>query len=125
MRVGQIGTASTVVAQNNTAKAVKSGSLNVFATPMLVALMEEAACNALAVSLEAGQTTVGTAISINHSAASPLGAKITARAEITAVNKREITFNVTAKDEKNEIGAGTHTRFMVDEARFLARVEAP
>ncbi|MCL2189086.1 MAG: thioesterase family protein [Defluviitaleaceae bacterium] len=122
MKTGQTGTAATVVAATNTALAVKSGMLPVFSTPMMVALMEEAACNALQNDLEEGHTTVGTDIDVAHVAASPMGAKITATAEVTSVEGRKITFAVTACDDKHEIGAGTHTRVIIDTERFMARL---
>jgi predicted thioesterase len=86
--IGKKGIAETVVTEANTAKAVGSGNLLVFSTPMMIALMEAAACNALADSLEAGQTSVGTGIDIHHTAASPLGMKISAMAIIESVSGR-------------------------------------
>jgi RimJ/RimL family protein N-acetyltransferase/predicted thioesterase len=117
--IGKTATTTTIVSENNTAKAVGSGSLNVFATPMLIALMERAACECLA--LDNGQTSVGTAINIEHTAASPLGAEITSTATITAVDGRKIEFEVAASDNKGEIGRGTHTRFIVDGERFMTK----
>lgn len=117
MEIGKTATASTIVKDSNTAKAVGSGDLDVFSTPMMVALMEEAACNTLE-----GQSSVGTHINIEHIAASPLGAEITATATITAVEGRKITYDITARDKKNEIGKGTHIRFIVDPERFMAKL---
>jgi len=113
--------AKVTVNTHNTAKAVGSGSLDVFATPMMVALMEQAACNALADWLEEGQTSVGTAIAVNHIAASGIGAEITATATITGTDGRKITFDLMASEGEKEIGNGTHTRVIVDAARFMAR----
>jgi predicted thioesterase len=120
--IGKTAAVNTVVDTTNTAAAMKSGSLNVFATPSMVALMEQAACLCLADSLDDGKTSVGTEINIRHTAASPLGAEITAMAEIIAVSDRRIEFEVTARDGKREIGSGTHTRTIVDTARFMAKL---
>jgi len=121
--LGKTATASTAVSPHNTAKAVGSGSLDVFATPMMVALMERAACDCLADGLAEGQSSVGTRIDVEHTAASPIGAEITATAVITALNGRKVEFAVTAGDGKGEIGRGTHTRFVIDAARFMQRAE--
>lgn len=121
LKIGEKAAASAIVDAGSTAKAVGSGSLDVFATPMMVVLLERAACNCLASCLEPGETSVGTRIDVRHTAASPLGAAITAAAIVEHVAGREVTFVVTASDEKGEIGRGTHTRFVVDAARFMAK----
>ncbi|MCL2398519.1 MAG: thioesterase family protein [Defluviitaleaceae bacterium] len=121
--IGKTATATTTVKDTNTAKAVGSGNLDVFSTPMMIALMEEAACNVLANSLEPGQSSVGTQISIDHTAASPLNSNITATATITGIEGRKVTFDISAKDDKSEIGKGTHTRFIVDAERFMAKLK--
>ncbi|MCL2055354.1 MAG: thioesterase family protein [Oscillospiraceae bacterium] len=120
---GKTASAKVKVDGSNTAKAVGSGSLDVFATPMMVALMEKAACECLADGLEAGQTSVGTHIEVSHTAASPLGAEITACASVTGVSGRSVEFSVTAQDGKGEIGSGKHTRFIVDEERFMGKLK--
>ena len=114
-------TATVRVNESNTAKAVGSGSLDVFATPMMIALMESAACKCLADGLEAGQTSVGTMISVEHTAASPLGVEITATAVIVGIEDRKIVFEVSACDANGEIGSGTHERYVVAVDRFMAR----
>ncbi len=119
--MGHTGTAETAVSQQKLAVAVGSGSLRVFATPMMAALMEEAACNAVAPFLEEGETTVGTALDIAHTAATPEGMKVTAEAEITASNGREIVLEVRAFDEAGEIGRGTHKRFVVFSEKFQSK----
>ena len=121
--VGKSGTATAIVNESNTAKAAGSGSLDVFATPMMVALMEKAACTALADSLADGESSVGTAISVAHTAASPLGAKIIATATITDIDGRKVSFTVIAADEMGEIGRGTHTRVIVDTRRFMQKLQ--
>ena len=119
---GKKGTARTIVTEKNTAKAVGSGSLEVFATPMMIALMEEAACNCLAEMLEPGQSSVGTQVQVNHSAPSKLGAAVTATAIINEVDRRSVSFTVTASDDKGEIGSGKHTRFIVDVEKFMQKM---
>lgn len=123
MEIGLTFTSTTVVDNTNTAVALGSGDMEVFATPAMVALMENAAMNAVAPHLEAGQTTVGTEISTTHIKASALSATITATATLTAIEGRKLTFAVTAHDGGNIIGEGTHTRFIVDRERFLAKVK--
>lgn len=123
LTIGTKGTAATAASEQKLAVSVKSGSLRVFATPMMAALMEEAACNALAPFLEGDETTVGTQLCIDHSAATPEGMQVTAEAEITAVNGREICMNVRAYDEAGEIGSGTHKRFVVFAEKFQNKTD--
>ena len=123
MNIGLTYTSTTVVNNNNTAKALGSGDMDVFATPAMVALMENAAMNAVAPHLEEGQTTVGTQISTSHIKASALGATITATAVLTAVDGRSLTFEITARDGENVIGEGVHTRFIIDRERFLSKLK--
>ncbi|MCL2217099.1 MAG: thioesterase family protein [Defluviitaleaceae bacterium] len=119
---GKTATATTTVSEKNTAKAVGSGNLDVFSTPMMIALMEQAACECLADILEPGQSSVGTQISVAHTAASPLGAKITATATITQAEGRKISFAISATDDTGEIGNGTHDRFIIDADRFMGKL---
>lgn len=123
MNIGLSYTATTTVNQNNTALALGSGDMDVFATPAMVALMENAAMNAVAPHLEAGQTTVGTQITTSHIKASALGATISATATLTAVDGRSLTFAITAREGDKIIGEGSHTRFIVDRERFLAKLK--
>lgn len=115
------GTAETDVTADKLAVNVGSGSLAVYATPSMIALMEESACNCLADYLENDETTVGTELSIRHLSATPEGMKVTAEAVLTAVNGREFTFDVTACDESGLIGKGTHKRFLVYSEKFTAK----
>ena len=119
--VGQKGEVSFTVTREKTAKFFESGGLDVFATPAMIAAMESAACNAL--SLDEGSTSVGTSVNIKHVSATPVGMKIRAVAEVTAVNGRSVDFIVTAYDEAGLIGEGTHGRAVVDIARFMQRVD--
>ena len=103
---------------------MKSGSLPVFATPAMAALMEETSAAALSLFLEEGETSVGTALGLKHTAATPLGMKVTATAEIVEVDRRRVTFQVTVRDEQEEIGSARHDRFVVGAEKFLAKANA-
>ncbi|MGA9421351.1 MAG: thioesterase family protein [Rhodanobacteraceae bacterium] len=96
----------------------------VFATPMMVTAMENAALNAVREYLDPGESAVGTGVNIRHLAATPVGHLITAQAEVTKVDGRRIEFNVSAHDEVEEIGTGTHERMVVDMARLDQRLKA-
>ena len=121
--LGKTAAVSTIVDKNNTAAAVWSGSLDVFSTPMMIALMEQAACECLADGLDPGQTSVCTDINVSHTAASPVGAEITATATIEAVHGRRFEFTVTASDTSGEIGRGKHTRYIVETDKFMKKAE--
>lgn len=111
------------VSTSNTAKAVGSGSLDVFATPMMLALMEEATCKACAPLLDDGETTVGTKISVTHDKASKIGTEITANAVLEEVDGRRLVFSVCAYDDSsNIIGKGTIERFVVFAEKFMKKV---
>ena len=119
--VGIKGRSETVVTEQNTASAVGSGLVPVFGTPFMIALMENAAVDALTPYLEAGQGSVGTRLDVSHDAATPIGLKVWAEAELTAVEGKALTFAVTAYDEAGPIGKGVHHRFIIDVDRFLAK----
>ncbi len=121
INVNSKGTATTAVNETNTAATMGSGSLKVFATPAMVALMEASACNCLADFLDEGETTVGTALDIKHISATPVDMAVTAEATLAEVNGREFTFEVKAFDESGEIGCGTHKRFLVFSEKFTAK----
>ena len=122
--VGSKGRAACVVNDQNTAAAVGSGLLPVFATPQMIALMENAAVDATQASLEEGQGTVGTRLDVSHDSATPVGMQVWAEAEVTAVEGRKLTFKVALHDEKGPVGGGTHERFVVNDAKFAAKAEA-
>ena len=124
VEIGMRGCASAVVAGEDTAQAMGSGLVPVLATPRMIALMEEAAVNAAQSGLLPGETTVGVRLETSHDAATPVGMKVTAWAEVTAVEGRNITFAVWAEDSVEQIGRGTHQRAVVQTERFLARVQA-
>ena len=119
--VGMKGEAVTLVEREDTAREVGSGDLLVYATPCMVALMEGAACEAIAESLSDTQTTVGTALNIEHTSATPVGLEVRAEATVTAVEGKVITFDVKAFDEAGEIGHGIHKRVIVSSQKFLER----
>ena len=113
----------TVVTEANTAKHLGSGNVEVFATPAMVRLMEEAGVAAVDHLLPEGQRTVGVSLNVRHSAATPLGMSVTVRAELVEVEGRRLTFRVEAFDEVEKVGEGTHQRYVIDVAHFQQRVE--
>jgi fluoroacetyl-CoA thioesterase len=123
LSIGMTGEATTVVVHENTAAAVGAGGVEVFGTPMMVALMENAAWRAVANELDEGQVTVGTAVNIRHLGATPLGQHVRATAELTEIDGRRLVFKVEAYDERQKIGDGSHERFIVDLKRFLGRIK--
>lgn len=119
MQIGLTKETMTKVTEANTAAAVKSGTLPVFATPMMIALMEEAAASLVEEHLDREETSVGILMNVKHTAATPVGMNVRAKAEITAIDGRKITFKVEAFDEKEKIGEGVHERFIVKSEKFL------
>ena len=119
--VGMKGEVGTTVEREDTALEVGSGSLLVYATPCMVALMEGAACEAIAEALRENPTTVGTALNIEHISATPVGLDVRAEATVTAVEGKVITFEVKAFDEAGEIGRGTHKRVVINSQKFLEK----
>ena len=121
LTIGLKGRADDVVTDRNTAQAACSGALPVFGTPFMCALMEKAAWTSIAPHLDDGDGTVGTKLDISHISATPLGMKVWAESEITAVDGKRIELKVAAYDEKGLIGEGTHERFIITNDRFLAK----
>lgn len=121
---GLTGTASGEVTSANTAIALGSGDVPVFATPALAGLMEAAAVDALLDALDAEQTTVGVQLELQHLAATPLGMTVRAEARLMTVEGRSLTFRVSATDEVEQIGVGMHQRVIVDRDRFMSRTLA-
>ena len=122
LTAGLIGTATTTVTTANIAATMKSGSLAVFATPAMCALMEEAACGAVNAHLEAGSGTVGISLNITHDRATAMHDTVTATATLTQVEGRKLTFSVQAEDSKGLIGKGSHERFIINNEKFMAKV---
>ena len=123
VEIGMKGRAETVVTRENTAQAAGSGLVPVFATPWMIALMENAAVNAVQAGLAPDEGTVGTRLDVTHDAATPIGMRVWAEAEVTAVEGRKLTFAVSAWDEAEKIGGGTHERFIIKPERFLAKAQ--
>lgn len=117
--IGLKGEVSTLVEKEDTAAEVGSGSLLVYATPCMVALMEGAACEAIAEAMTEEKTSVGIELNISHLSATPVGLEVRAEAEVTAVDGKIVTFQLTAYDEAGKIGEGTHKRCIVSSQRFL------
>ena len=122
LETGLTYTATTKVTQEKSALAMGSGNLMVFATPALVALMENAAMNAVAPCLPDGSTTVGSEINVTHTKPTGIGATVSATAELLSVDGRKLLFKVAAHDGVGLIGEGTHVRFVVDVERFLSKL---
>lgn len=124
IKTGITGTSELTVSDKELAINVESGSLNVFATPSMIALMEKAACSCISDYLESTETTVGTEITVRHSSATPKGMKVCAEAELTEVNGRELIFSVKAYDEAGDIGEGIHRRFVVYSDKFMEKTNS-
>ncbi len=121
---GLVGETSEIVTEALTAATYASGLVAAFATPAMVGLMEGAAFYATKDHLEPGQTSVGIEVNIKHLAATPVGMRVRARAELTRVEGRRLYFNVEAWDEVEKIGEGTHTRMIVNTDQFNTRFNA-
>jgi fluoroacetyl-CoA thioesterase len=123
LKAGLTGSAGLVVGEEHTAPRVGSGRVHVLATPVMINLIEAAALDAIEHLLPAGHQSLGTLLNVRHIAATPVGMRVTARAEVTAVEGRTVRFRVEARDEKELIGDGTHERVVVNVAKFDLRVQ--
>ena len=124
LKPGIIGKGSVTVDHSLTASALGSGSLDVFATPAMIALMEKTARLSVAEYLEPGQSTVGTLVEVKHVAASPVGMDIVCESELIEIDRRRLVFKVSCSDSVGLIGEGRHERFIIDEAKFMEKVQA-
>ena len=122
LELGMTGEATTTVVHENTAAAVGAGGVEVFGTPMMIALMENAAWRAVAANLDEGDVTLGVLVNVQHLGATPLGQQVRATAELAEIDGRRLVFKVEAYDEQKKIGAGIHERFIVNLERFLKRL---
>ena len=123
--VGVKGSFSLIVAPEHLASRFKDASLPpVLATPVMIMVMENAALNAIKPYLEPGETAVGTRVNVRHLAATPAGRRVTGEAEVTRVDGRRVEFSVSARDESEQIGVGTHERMVIDSARLSAQLKA-
>ena len=124
LEIGRKGAAQTEVVFENTAAAVGSGALEVFATPSMIALMEKAAMESVQSHLDEGQGTVGISLDVAHLAATPVGMTVRAESELTKIDGRTLTFHVKAYGGEELIGEGTHKRCIVFTERFMAKALA-
>lgn len=124
IEIGLKGKQEIVVTEEVTADKVGSGLVKVLATPMLVALMEKTCNDAMLPLLDAGQGTVGTHIDISHCAATPIGMRVWCECELVEVDRRRLLFEVKAFDDCGLVGEGRHERFVIDMAKFQAKVDA-
>jgi predicted thioesterase len=124
LQPGLTGKLERIVGAADIATHIGSGTVQVLASPVMISLMEYAAVNAVEHLLPAGAQTVGIHVDVQHIAATPMGMKVVAQAELTKVEGRTLTFRVWAEDEKERVGEGTHVRAIIDVARFQQKVEA-
>jgi predicted thioesterase len=124
IQTGLCAAVETIVAAKDTAIKFGSGAISVFATPSMIALMEKAALSAVDLHLPKGYATVGTRIEVEHIAATPVGMKVRADAELIEINGRALTFKVRAFDENEMIGEGVHQRYIVNIERFLNKANS-
>ena len=123
LETGIKGYKEQLVTDELTAARIGSGLVRVFATPMMIALMESTCADSVAAYLESGQGTVGTHVNVSHCAATPVGMKVRCESELLEIDRRRLVFKVTASDERGLIGEGTHERFIIDSAKFQAKVD--
>ena len=124
IELGIKGRQETTVTAANIATNVGSGKVKVFATPMMISLIEKAAVLSIEPYLEPGQSSVGTHINVSHCSATPLGMTVWAETEVTEIDRRRVTFSVKAYDERGLIGEGIHERFIIDIEKFQAKAES-
>ena len=124
MDTGIKGYKEITVTKELTAISLGSGDLEVYATPAMIALMEETASESVKPKLEIGQGSVGTYIAIKHLAATPIGMHVRCESELVEVDGRRLVFNITAYDEKEKIGEGTHERFIISNDKFQSKVNS-
>jgi predicted thioesterase len=123
LKAGLAGSSEIVVGTRDTAPHVGSGKIGVLATPIMVNLMEAAALQAVERFMPAGHQTVGTHLDVKHFAATPVGMKVRARAELVRVEGRTLTFRISAEDEREPIGEGVHERLIINVERFDQRMQ--
>lgn len=124
LKPGVKGRCETIVTKDNSAEVMKSGTLLVFATPAMIALIEETAWKSVAEELEEGCASVGTSLNVKHMAASPVGMKVWCETQLTEVEGRRLMFSVEVYDEAGKVGEGTHERFIIQADKFQAKADA-
>ena len=123
LKIGIKGSQSVTVDNTNSARTMGSGTLEVFATPAMAALMEKTAWTSIAPYLEEGQGTVGTRLDITHDAPTPLGLTVTCESELIEIDGRRLVFQITASDGVSVIGSGRHERFIIMDEKFMKKAE--
>lgn len=124
LKVGIKGKEETIASENNSAKTLGSGTLDVFATPAMIALMELTAWKSVQPYLEEKEGTVGISLNVKHIAATPLGMHVSCESELIEIEGKKLTFSVKAYDESGLIGEGTHERFIVNNEKFQNKTDA-
>ncbi len=122
LETGLKGYLTETVSESLTASHIGSGTVRVLATPMMIALMEKCCRLAVKPYLEEGQETVGTHVNVSHVSATPVGMEVKVECELTEIDRRRLTFRVSAQDERGLIGEGLHERFIIDVAKFSEKV---
>lgn len=123
METGITGKQTIMVTEDKTAKVMGSGMLPVYATPSMIALMENTAACSVQEQLEEGQGTVGTLINVKHVSATPVGMEVTCETKLVEVDRKRLVFEVKAYDAAGMIGEGTHERFIIENEKFMGRAE--
>ncbi len=124
LKLGLTYETKKIVEEADTAAKFGSGGVYVFATPMMIGIMENAAMNCVAKALPEGESTVGIHLDVSHLAATPMGMEVRAVAELIEIDGKKLKFKVEAFDEKNKIGEGTHDRFVINVEKFMSRLES-
>lgn len=124
LKQGLLGKEQTIVSHSNCALTMGSGSLEVFSTPSMIALMEGAAANSVKMHLEPGKTTVGVSIEAKHVSATPLGMTVTCESELVEVDGKRLVFKITASDKAGVIGTAKHERMIVDAKKLLEKASS-
>jgi fluoroacetyl-CoA thioesterase len=122
IKVGLTAAIETKVFNKSSAEEMGSGNLDVYATPAMISLMERSALSAVSLHLPKGYTTVGTSVNIKHMAATPIGMKVRAIAELVSIEGRKLTFKIEAYDSREKIGEGQHERYIVESTKFREKV---
>lgn len=123
LKIGDTHTSELIVEEKHSASAFGSGSIFVFSTPMMIGLMENAALKCAEKSLDSGYSTVGMSVDIVHVAATPMGQKVKATAELVGIDGKRLTFKIEAYDEIEKIGEGKHERYIINVEKFMSKIE--
>ncbi len=124
MKIGISGKKIITVTENMTAKSLGSGELSVYATPSMIALMENTAYTSVSEYLENSQGTVGTLMNVKHLSATPVGMEVTCKSKLVEIDGKKLVFEVKAYDKLGCIGEGIHERFIIDNEKFIAKTKS-